>query len=209
MRITLNRLIYSIAIVASLALSDRADLPPFPSPEQGMKRVPCEYVAQSDRHVLGYRFFLFERRRIPVFQEKPALGLGQVEKLPGSYDDDDWMGILAMPEQLGKEYPIYEYLTLLLQDKEDLPRGVALHTIGRAMRDLPESDPRTEIKSLITISVDKEGRVKITATDWPHAPGQNPTTKVIPIAFTILAGLALAGAMIAGGIWFFRRQPKS
>ncbi len=101
-----------LTIVASFTLSVRANVAPFPSPEEGMKQVPCEYVAQSDRRVSGYRFFLFERNGDPgilVFQEEPLLGLGQVVPLPGSYDDDDWKGILAVPDQLGSELPIHEY----------------------------------------------------------------------------------------------------
>jgi hypothetical protein len=116
--------------------------------------------------------------------------------------------VLAVPDKIVEEQKTPENLAQLLdrRNEQKLPPGVVIHSTGGTIRDLPENDPRKKVEQLITITADEKAGVNFTAVEQPAAPSQKSSSEASPPSATMFAGIALAGAIVSGGLWFWRRK---
>ena len=205
----MNRVLCLLAIVACYASFALADVPP-PPPEPGMKRVPVEHVIKCPQEIPGYKFFPYSG------------GVGGGEKLgdelkfekdkgvivPASSSPSLRTGVVAVPDKVLEELK-KEGLAPLLnwRNKDKLPASVIVHETRGTRQDLPEHDPRKKIEIVTTISADEKAGVKFT-TEEPPAPAadKKSSSDASPPSSTMFAGIALAGAMMTGGLWFWRKK---
>jgi hypothetical protein len=98
---------------------------------------------------------------------------------------------------------------LLSRDNKDkLPAGVVVYETRGTSRDLKESDPRSKVENVITVSLDEKAGVKFTAKETPEPPSKDatPEPSTRPPLAMLIAGIASALAIVALGVWYFRRK---
>ncbi|MFO0800039.1 MAG: hypothetical protein U0804_21415 [Gemmataceae bacterium] len=202
----------ALAVVAGLALPASADIPP-PPPAKGFKRVPYEFVLKLDAELPGYKFYPFQR-----------LGLGGQESIgdelklktdagtavAGSSSPSVRTGVVAVPARVMDELGSKEKLAKLLsrQNKEGLPVGLVVFETRGTSRDLRDGDPRTKVQNVVTVSRDDTAGVKFTAKETPAPEGQDagPEVSARPPMGQVIAGIAVALAVVALGVWYARRK---
>lgn len=205
---------FSLAIVAGFACSAWADLPP-PPPERGFKRVPYEQVMKLDKELPGYKFYAFQRLGLggdETIKQELNLGTEAGVAVPSSSSPSVRTGVVAVPAMVMDELKTKENLAKLLsrENKEPLPAGVVVYETRGTISDIKESDPRTKVETVITVSADEKAGVKFTPKETPAPPGKNASSDAssdTPIT-TIAAGVAGALAFVALGLWFFRRKSE-
>jgi hypothetical protein len=199
-------------MVAWFTLSAVADIPP-PPPGKGFKRVPYENTMKLATELPGYKFYTFER-----------LGLGGQETIgdelklrtetgmavPSSSSPSVRTGVVAVPKKVMEELKTKENLAKLLSrdNKDKLPAGVVVCETRGTSRDLKESDPRTKVENVITVSLDEKAGVKFTAKETPEPPGKDaaPEPSTRPPLAMLIGGIAAALAVVTLGLWYFRRK---
>ncbi len=205
--------LYSLAMIVSFPLLAMADVAP-PPPGKGFKRVPFEHVMKLDKEIPGYRFYPF--RRLGINGE---LTLGKELKLtkktgvpvPSNSSASVRTGVVAVPDKVMEKLTKKENLAKLLtrENKDKLPAGVVVHDTFGTIRDLKESDSRTKVVNVITVSPDKKAGVKFAEKVTPEPPGEAAapqTSSQQPPYATLIAGIAATLAIIALGIVYFRRS---
>jgi hypothetical protein len=119
-------------------------------------------------------------------------------------------GVVAVPDKVMAELKTKENLAKLLarDNKDKLPAGVVVYETRGTTQDLKESDPRTRVENIITVSADKEAGVKFSAQETPAPAGTDgaPESPKRPSLALPIAGVALALAMVTLGVWYFRRR---
>lgn len=202
----------ALAMVAGFTVTALADLPP-PPPERGFKRVPYEQVLKLKTELKGYQFYPFQRLGLggqEKIGEELKLGTEQGVAVPSSSSPSVRTGVVAVPEKVMEELKTKENLAKLLSrnNQEPLPAGVVVYETRGTIRDLKESDPRTKVENVITVSPDEKAGVKFTAQETPAPPGKNAgaETSPRPPYPTMVAGIAAALAVVMLGVWYFRRK---
>jgi len=203
------RFVCWLAIVAGLASSALGDIPP-PPPEAGFKRVPYENVLKLEAELSGYRFYPFQRLGLggqETIGEELQLGTKEGVPVPSSSSPSVRTGVVAVPEKVLEELGTKENLAKLLSrgNQEKLPAGVVVYETGGTSRDLRESDSRTKVQNVITISRDEAAGVKFTAQETPEPPASAAGSSTGPPTM-LIGGIAAALAIAALGIWYFRRK---
>ncbi len=197
------------AIVASLALTAMADIPP-PPPERGLKRVPLEHVVKLEKDIPGYKFYTCSGSvgGGEKLQEELKLGTERAIKVPSSSSPSFWTGVVAVPDKVREELKTNENIAKLLswENREKLPAGVVLHDTHGNSRDLKENDPRSKVENVITISADDKAGVKFTAAEIPAPAGAAGESSSQPPSAMMYAGIALSVAVVTAGLWWFRRK---
>jgi hypothetical protein len=202
----------SSAIVACFTLSAVADIPP-PPPKNGFKRVPYENVMKLETDLPGYKFYTFQRMGIggkETIGDELKLGMDKGIAVPSSSSPSVRTGVVAVPEKVMDELKTKENLAKLLSrnNKDKLPAGVVVYETRGTIRDLKESDRRTKVENVITVSLDEKSGVKFTAKEIPEPPSKDAAPKLStgqPLAM-LIAGIAAALAIVALGVWYVRRK---
>jgi hypothetical protein len=202
----------SLAMVACFTLSAVADTPP-PPPGKGFKRVPYEYVMKLETDLPGYKFYTFQRLGLggqETIGDELKLGKENGIAVPSSSSPSVRTGVVAVPEKVMDELKTKENLAKLLSrdNKDKLPAGVVAYETRGTIRDLKESDPRTKVENVITVSLDEKAGVKFTAKETPEPPsmGAAPEPATRPSSAMLIAGIAAALAIATLGVWFVRRK---
>ena len=202
----------SLAMVACFTLSAVADIPP-PPPGKGFKRVPYENIMKLGTELPGYKFYTFQRLGLggqETIRGELKLGTENGIAVPSSSSPSVRTGVVAVPEKVMDELKTKENLAKLLSrdNKDKLPAGVVVYETRGTIRDLKESDPRTKVENVITVSLDEKAGVKFTAKETPEPPSKDaapePSTRP-PLAMPI-AGIAASLAIVTLGVWYFRRK---
>ena len=203
------RLACSLALVAGLAVPAAADIPP-PPPARGFKRVPYENLVKLGTELPGYKFYTFQRLGLggrETIGEELQLGTERGVAVPGSSSPSVRTGVVAVPEKVMAELKTKENLAKLLSrgNTDKLPAGVVVYETGGTIQDLKESDPRTKVENVITVSRDEKVGVRFTAAETPGPAGTDgaPTRPAVAV---LAAGLAAALAVVTLGVWYFRRK---
>ncbi|QDU19696.1 hypothetical protein [Urbifossiella limnaea] len=201
----------ALAVVAGLALPAAADIPP-PPPNKGFKRVPCEFVLKLDAELPGYKFYPFQRLGLggqETVGDELKLKTDASTAVASSSSPSVRTGVVAVPTKVMDELGSKEKLAKLLsrQNKEELPAGVVVFETRGTSRDLKDSDPRTKVQNVVTVSRDDKAGVKFTAKEAPAPAGQDagPEVSAWPPG-QVVAGVAAGLAVVALGVWFARRK---
>jgi hypothetical protein len=210
--IAVVRISCSLAMVACFTLSAVADIPP-PPPGKGFKRVPYENTMKLATELPGYKFYTFERLGLggeETIGEELKLGTENGTAVPSSSSPSVRTGVVAVPEKVMDELKTKENLAKLLSrdNKDELPAGVVVCETRGTIRDLKESDPRSKVENVVTVSLDEKAGVKFTAKETPEPPSEDAAPEPLtrsPLAM-LIAGIASALAIATLGIWYFRRK---
>lgn len=211
----------SLALIACLTAPALADLPP-PPPVAGLKRVPYEIVMKLEKEIPGYKFYTFSRMGLgglETINDELTLGTENAVAVPSSSSASVRTGVVAVPEQVMDELETKENLAKRLSQEagDDLPAGVVIYETYGTSADLNESDPRTKVENVVTISPDEKAGVNFTAKETPAPPSPNTadnekqdtvangakSSTRSPVTL-VIAGIAGALAIITLGIWCFR-----
>ena len=202
----------SLAMVACFTLSAVADIPP-PPPGKGFKRVPYENIMKLGTELPGYKFYTFQRLGLggqETIRGELKLGTENGIAVPSSSSPSVRTGVVAVPEKVMDELKTKENLAKLLSrdNKDKLPAGVVVYETRGTIRDLKESDPRTKVENVITVSLDEKAGVKFTAKETPEPPTKDaaPEPLTRPPLAMLIAGIAAALAMVLLGVWDFCRK---
>jgi hypothetical protein len=202
----------SLAAVACFTLSAAADLAP-PPPAKGLKRVPYEFVMKLETDLPGYKFYPFQRLGLggqETIGEELKLGTEKGTRVPSSSSPSVRTGVIAVPEKVMDELKTKENLAKLLSrnNKDKLPAGVVVYDTRGTIRDVKESDPRTKVENVVTVSADEKAGVKFTAKEMPEPPSTEaaPERPARPPLAMLIGGLAAALAFVTLGVWYFRRK---
>jgi hypothetical protein len=161
----------------------------------------------------GYKFYTFQRLGLggqETIRGELKLGTENGIAVPSSSSPSVRTGVVAVPEKVMDELKTKENLAKLLSrdNKDKLPAGVVVYETRGTIRDLKESDPRTKVENVITVSLDEKAGVKFTAKETPEPPSKDaapePSTRP-PLAMPI-AGIAASLAIVTLGVWYFRRK---
>ena len=206
------RFSFSLAIVACSTLSAIADIAP-PPPQKGFKRVPYQYIVKLETELPGYKFYTWEGwglRGKETIGEELKLGTKDGVAVPSSSSPSVSTGIVAVPEKVVNELKTKENLSKLLPrgNRDKLPAGVVVYETRGTIRDLKESDPRTKVENVITVSVDEKAGVKFSAKETPEPPSKDaaPKPSTQPPLGMLMAGIATALVIVSLGLWYFRRK---
>lgn len=198
------RFALALAMIACCTASAVADVAP-PPPEKGFKRVPYQYIVKLETEPSGYKFYAFrDRGPARTIGDELKLGTENGVAVPSNPRPHDNIGVVAVPEKVMNELKTKENLAKLLfgGNNDKLPAGVVVYETRGIERDLKESDPRTKVEIVITISVDENDGVKFSVKETPEPSTQPPLAIVI-------AGIAAALAIATLGIWYFRRGTRA
>jgi hypothetical protein len=202
----------SVALVACFTSLAVADIPP-PPPQKGFKRVPYEHTLKLEAELPGYKFYPFQRLGLggrEAVGDELKLGTEKGVPVPSSSSPSVRTGVVAVPVKVMDELKTKENLAKLLSrdHKDPLPAGVVIHETHGTISDLNESDPRTKVENVITVSRDDKAGVKFTAKESPAPPGQEagPKPSGRPPLAMLIAGLAAALAVVTLGVWYVRRK---
>lgn len=184
---------------------------PPPPPDKGFKRVPYEFVLKLEVDLPGYQFYPFQR-----------LGLGGTETVGdelklktdagtpvrGSSSPSVRTGVVAVPAKVMDELKTKESLGKLLSrhNKDGLPAGVVVFETRGTSSDLKESDPRTKVENVVTVSRDDKAGVKFTAKEAPAPAGAAPEAPARSPLAALIAVVATALGVVAMGFWYVRRK---
>lgn len=202
----------SLAVVACLASSAVGDIPP-PPPEKGFKRVPYEYRLKLEAELPGYKFYPFQRLGIggdETLGDELKLGTEQGVAVPSSSSPSVRTGVVAVPAKVMDELKTKENLAKLLarDNKDKLPAGVVVYETRGTIRDLKQSDPRTKVENVVTVSPDEKAGVKFTGKETPEPTGKRDepeTASRSPLA-PLIAVIAAVLVVVSLGVWLFRRK---
>jgi hypothetical protein len=193
-------------------MSAVADIPP-PPPGKGFKRVPYENVMKLTTVLPGYKFYTFQRLGLggqETIGDELKLGTENGRAVPSSSSPSVRTGVVAVPEKVMDELKTKENLAKLLSrdNKDKLPAGVVVYETRGNSRDLKESDPRTKVENVISVSLDEKAGVKFTAKEMPEPPSKDaaPEPSTRPPLAMLIAGIAAALAIVTLGVWYFRRK---
>jgi hypothetical protein len=199
-------------MVACFTLSAVADIPP-PPPVKGFKRVAYENIMKLGTELPGYKFYTFQRLGLggeETIEGELKLGTENGIAVPSSSSPSVRTGVVAVPEKVMDELKTKENLAKLLSrdNKDKLPAGVVVYETRGTIRDLKESDPRTKVENVITVSLDEKAGVKFTAEEPPEPPSKDaaPEPPTRPSLAMLIAGIAAALAIVTLGVWYFRRK---
>jgi hypothetical protein len=201
-----------LALVAGLAVPAAADIPP-PPPGKGFKRVPYENLVKLGTELPGYKFYTFQRLGLggrETIGAELRLGTERGVAVPSSSSPSVRTGVVAVPEKVMADLKTKENLAKLLSrdNKDNLPAGVVVYETAGTIQDLKQSDPRTKVEKVITVSPDEKAGVKFTAAETPGPAGTDaaPGAPTQPAVAVLVAGLAAALAVVTLGVWYFRRK---
>ena len=202
------RLACPLVVVAWFAGPAAADIPP-PPPEKGLKRVPYENTLRLETDLPGYKFYTFQQLGLSgreTIGEELTLRTDRGVAVPGSSSPSVRTGVVAVPDKVMDQLQTKENLAKLLSrdNKDKLPAGVVVYETRGTVRDVKESDPRTRVENVITVSRDEKAGVKFTAQETP--PGADTAPERPPLLTMLIAGTAAALAVVALGVWYFRRK---
>lgn len=204
------RVALALAAVACFAWSVAADIPP-PPPELGFKRVPYEHVLKLSAELPAYKFFTFQQLGIrgkETVKDELKLGVEKGVVVPSNSSPSVRTGVVAVPVKLMDELKTKENLAKLLawELKEKLPAGVVVYETRGTHSDLRESDPRTKVEYVITVSADEKAGVKFSGRELPAPAGKDgaASESARPPLATIMAGIAASLAIVMAGVWCFR-----
>jgi hypothetical protein len=210
--IAVVRFACSVAMVACFTSFAVADIPP-PPPDKGFKRVPYEQSVKLAAELPGYKFYPFQRLGLAgkeTIGNELKLGTETGVVVPSSSSPSVRTGVVAVPDKVMDELKTKENLAKLLSrdNKDKLPAGVVVYETHGTTRDLKESDPRTKVENVITVSADEKAGVKFTANEVPAPAGKDgaPGSSERPLSAILIAGVAAALALVTLGVWFFRRK---
>jgi hypothetical protein len=216
--LAVGRFAWSLALTACVAVSALADIPP-PPPAKGFKRVPYETFMKLEKDLPGYKFYTFSRLGLggkDTIKEELKLGTEKVVAVPSSSSPSVRTGVVAVPEKLVDELKTKEKLAKLLarDEKDKLTPGVVIYETRGTSVDLKESDPRTKVEKVVTISPDEKAGVRFTATETPAPPSPDNEDAEGTDAWqpaqqrwaTVIAGIAGTLGFVTLGIWYFRRK---
>lgn len=202
----------SLAIVACFTLSAVADIPP-PPPAKGFKRVPYEHIMKLESELSGYKFYPFKRLGLggqETIGDELKLGTKDSVAVPSSSSPSVRTGVVAVPEKVMAELKTKENLAKLLSrdNKDKLPAGIVVYETRGTIWDVKESDPRTKVENVITVSRDEKAGVKFSAKETPESPSKDadPKPSTRPPLASLIAGIAAVLAIVTLGIWYFRRE---
>jgi hypothetical protein len=203
------RFVCSLATIACFTLSALADIPP-PPPTKGFKRVPYENVMKLATELPGYRFYPFQRMGLggqETIGDELKLGTEKGIAVRSSSSPSVRTGVVAVPDKVMGELKTKENLAKLLsmESKDKLPDGVVVYETRGTIQDLKESDPRTKVENVITVSRDEKAGVKFTAKETPGPPSKDTDPESSPLAM-LIAGIAAALAIATLGVWYFSRK---
>jgi hypothetical protein len=198
------RLACPLVVVAWFAAPAVADIPP-PPPAKGLKRVPYENTLKLETDLPGYKFYTFRRLGLggqDTIGDELTLGTDTGVPVPSSSSPSVRTGVVAVPEKVMGELKTKENLAKLLSrdNKDKLPTGVVVYETRGTVQDLKESDPRTKVENVITVSRDEKAGVKFTAQEAPAPTGKDADPKRPPLVM-LIAGVAAALAAVALGVW--------
>jgi hypothetical protein len=202
-------------MVASFTLSAAADIPP-PPPVKGFKRVPYENILKLEAEIPGYKFYTFQRMGLggqETIGEELKLGTTNGIAVPSSESPSVRTGVVAVPEKAMDQLQTKENLAKLLSsDNQDpLPAGMVVYETYGTSADLTESDPRTKVENVITVSLDEAAGVKFTAKETPAPESEASSGDASlpslrsPLAM-VMAGVAASLAIATLGVWYVRRK---
>ena len=211
----------ALALLAGLAASASADIPP-PPPANGFKRVPYVIVMRLEKEIPGYKFYTYSQVGLggkETVRDELKLGTEGTVAVPSSSSPSVRTGVLAVPDAVTGEYKTKDDLAKLISRKrtEKLPAGVVVYDTRGTSADLRNSDPRTKLESVVTISPDEKAGVKFTAKETP-APRQNAggeadegfdapqESPALARPALVIAGGAVALAIVTLGVWLVRRK---
>jgi len=202
----------SLAILACFTLSAVADIAP-PPPAKGFKRVPYEHVMKLAAELPGYKFYTFQRLGLggqETIKDELKLETEKGIAVPSSSSPSVRTGVVAVPAKVMDELKTKENLAKLLSrnNKDKIPDGVVVYETRGTAQDLKQSDPRSRIENVVTVSADEKAGVKFTAKETPEPPSNdaNPEPSRLPPLAMLIAGVASALAIATLGVWFFRRK---
>ncbi len=203
------RVLCSLAVIACFASFALADIAP-PPPGPGMKRVPLEHVVKLAAEIPGYKFYTY-RGGVgggESIGEELKLSKDKGVVVPSSSSPSLRTGVLAVPVKVADELKTNEKLAELTswKNKDKLPAGVVLYSTRGTIEDLKANDPRKKVETLITISADEKEGVKFTVEAAPAEADKKSSSDASPPSSTMFAGIALAGAIMTGGLWFWRKK---
>src|SRR5205823_8714056 len=122
------------------------------------------------------------------------LGTQKGVAVPSTSSPSVRTGVVAVPEKVMEELKAKENLAKWLSrdNKDKLPAGIVVYETYGTIRDLKESDPRTKVENVITVSRDEKAGVKFTAAETPAPPGTGaaPGAPTRPPWAVLVAGLA-------------------
>jgi hypothetical protein len=199
-------------MVACFTLSAVADIPP-PPPGKGFKRVPYENTMKLATEIPGYQFYTFQRLGLggqETIGDELKLGTDNGIAVPSSSSPSVRTGVVAVPEKVMDELKTKENLAKLLSrnNKDKLPAGVVLYETRGTSRDLKETDPRSKVQNVITVSLDEKAGVKFTPQETPEPPSKDAAAEPLtrPPMAMLIAGVASALAIVTLGVWYVRRK---
>jgi hypothetical protein len=142
--------------------------------------------------------------------EELRLGTETGVAVPGSSSPSVRTGVVAVPDKVMDELKTKENLAKLLSrdNKDKLPAGVVVYETYGTSRDLKASDPRAKVENVITVSRDEKAGVRFTAQEAPALAGADadPEAPARPPLAMLIAGIAVALAVVTLGVWYFRRK---
>jgi hypothetical protein len=195
-----------------LPCSSRTLAPTFPRRRRrrGLKRVPYVQLVKISKEIPGYRFYLFQRLGIngtPTVEEL-KLSTDKPVPVPSSSSASVWTGVLVLPEKMAAELKTNDNVAKLLtrETEAQRPPGLVIHSTNGETHDLPQNDPRTKVENIITISPDDKAGVTFSSAETPAPPSNKSSSDATPPSSTMFAGIALAGAVMTSGLWWFRRK---
>lgn len=202
----------ALAVVACLALSAAADIPP-PPPARGLKRVPYEHVLKLDAELPDYKFYPFRRLGIggrETVGDELKLATDRGVVVESSSSPSVRTGVVAVPAKVMEGLKTTENLAKLLsrENKDELPAGVVVYETRGTTADVKDADPRAKVEAVVTVSRDEKAGVKFTAREAPAPPGAgaNPAPAERPPLAVFVAGAAGALAVVGLGVWYVRRR---
>jgi hypothetical protein len=197
----------SLAVVACFTLSAVADIPP-PPHVKGFKRVPYEHIMKLETELPGYKFYTFQRQGLggqETIEDELKIGTENGRAVPSSSSPSVRTGVVAVPEKVMDELKTKVNLGKLLSwdNKDKLPAGVVVYETYGTIWDLWESDPRTKVENVVIVSLDDKAGVKFAAkeTSAPPSKDAGPESSTRPPLAMLIAGIALALAIVTLGIW--------
>jgi hypothetical protein len=202
----------SLAVVIGFTWSAAADIPP-PPPPKGLKRVPYENLLKLEKELPVYKFYPFQRLGLGGHEtvgDELQLSTEKGVAVHSSSSPSVRTGVVAVPAKVMDELKTKENLAKLLSrdNKDKLPAGVVVYETRGTTRDLKESDPRTKVENVITISSDEKAGVKFDAKETPAPAGTDaaPDSPKRPVFALAIAGIAVGLAVAMLGVWIFRRK---
>jgi hypothetical protein len=209
------RLLAAFVMGGCFTVVAMADIAP-PPPERGFKRVPHKHLMKLDAELPGYRFFTFQRLGLggkETIGEELKLRTDEGIAVPSSSSPSVRTGVVAVPETVWTGLRTTENVATLLtrNNQAKLPEGMVVYETRGTSQDLRDSDPRTTVVSIITVSHDATAGVKFTVQhpsevfDPAHPNAPHEPTRQAPWVFVIV-GVATTLALITLGIWYWRRK---